>query len=214
MDLKKISVKALTDSHSSRNLRQRAEGIVAELLAEEAKGIIEPSEERRVLTKEIVDEALGLGPLEDLLKNEEITEIMVNGKDNVYIEKFGKIELTGKKFSSNEQVRAIIERILAPLGKRIDESTPTVDARLLDGSRVNAVIPPLSLIGPTLTIRKFAKERYTMEDLIDRFGSLTQDMADFLRACVVTRKNIIISGGTGSGKTTFLNILSEYILPG
>jgi len=171
-------------------------------------------EVRRKLIKEIIDEALGLGPLEDLIKDPQITEIMVNNKDQIYIERNGKLELTSKRFTSDEQVRVVIERILAPLGRRVDESSPYVDGRLPDGSRVNAIISPLSLTGPTLTIRKFAKQRFTISDLIERFGSITPDMARFLEAAVKSRKNILVSGGTGSGKTTFLNILSEFIPDG
>ncbi|MFA6358490.1 MAG: CpaF family protein, partial [Candidatus Omnitrophota bacterium] len=155
----------------------------------------------------------GLGVLEDLLADPDITDIMVNNKDEVYIERHGKIELTSKKFLSNEQVRTIIERIIAPIGRRIDESVPMVDARLADGSRVNAIISPLSLTGPTLTIRKFRKERYKTADLLN-LGALGPGMADFIKACVLCRKNIIVSGGTGSGKTTVLNALSEYIPAG
>ena len=165
------------------------------------------------MIKEILDEALGLGALEDLLADPEITDIMVNNKDEIFIERFGKIELTSKKFLSNDQVRTIIERIIAPLGRRIDESVPMVDARLADGSRVNAIIPPLALTGPTLTIRKFRKERYKTADLVN-FGALTPDMAGFIKACVACRKNVIVSGGTGSGKTTVLNALSEFIPEG
>ncbi|MBP7215871.1 MAG: CpaF family protein, partial [Candidatus Omnitrophica bacterium] len=167
-------------------------------------------EVRKKLTKEILDEALGLGPLEDLLADPGITDIMVNNKDEIYIERSGKIEMTSKKFISNDQVKTTIERIIAPIGRRIDESVPMVDARLPDGSRVNAIIPPLSLTGPTLTIRKFRKERFTVEELI-KIGTLNQAMADFIRASVISRKNIIVSGGTGSGKTTVLNILSAFI---
>jgi pilus assembly protein CpaF len=135
---------------------------------------------------------------------------MVNNKDEVYIERNGKIELTSKKFISNEQVKTIIERIIAPIGRHIDESVPMVDARLPDGSRVNAIIPPLSLTGPALTIRKFRKERFKIEELTD-LKTLNYPMAEFLKACVHTRKNIIVSGGTGSGKTTILNVLSGFI---
>ncbi len=163
-----------------------------------------------VLVKEVVDEAVGLGPLEDFLADDSVDEIMVNGWEHVYVERHGKILLTEKQFTSNEQVMAVIRRILAPIGRRVDESSPMVDARLADGSRVNAIIPPLCLTGPTITIRKFARTPYTAQDLI-RFGSITAAMADFLKLAVHNRRNIIISGGTGSGKTTFLNILSGYI---
>ncbi len=163
-----------------------------------------------VLVKEVVDEAVGLGPLEDFLADDSVDEIMVNGWEHLYIERHGKIVLTEKQFTSNEQVLAVIRRILAPIGRRVDESSPMVDARLADGSRVNAIIPPLCLTGPTITIRKFARTPYTHLDLI-RFGSITMAMADFLKLAVHNRRNIIISGGTGSGKTTFLNILSGYI---
>jgi pilus assembly protein CpaF len=144
------------------------------------------------------------------LVGDEITDIMVNNKNEVYVECHGKIELTSKKFISNEQVRTIIERIIAPIGRRIDESVPMVDARLPDGSRVNAVIPPLALTGPSLTIRKFRRERFKIDELIN-FGSISKPMADFIEASVLARKNIIVSGGTGSGKTTILNILSMFI---
>jgi pilus assembly protein CpaF len=162
------------------------------------------------LVKEVVDEAVGLGPLEDFLADNSVDEIMVNGWERLYIERQGRIVLTDKQFTSNEQVLAVIRRILAPIGRRVDESSPMVDARLADGSRVNAIIPPLCLTGPTITIRKFARTPYTHLDLI-RFGSITTAMADFLKLAVHNRRNIIISGGTGSGKTTFLNILSGYI---
>ena len=174
------------------------------------KGTLRLIDARKKLVKEIVDEALGFGPLEDLIDDDDISDIMVNGKDQIYVEKHGKLEITSKKFISNDQVRQVIERIVSPLGRRIDESTPMVDARLPDGSRVNAIIPPLSLVGPILTIRKFGKESIVMEDLI-KFNSLSQPMADFIRACVIGRKNIIVSGGTGSGKTTVLNVISSYI---
>jgi len=212
LDLKRIPIEVYSrDSNKIGELKSKAERIVSTIIVQEAEGFISSTEMRKKIIKEIIDEALGLGPIEDLLKDPTVTEVMVNNKDQVYIERYGKLELTTKKFTSNDQVRIVIERILAPLGRRIDESVPYVDARLPDGSRVNAIIPPLSLTGPTLTIRKFSKERYTMDDLIKRFNSLTPDMALFLDAAVKTRKNILISGGTGSGKTTFLNILSSYI---
>jgi len=165
---------------------------------------------RRMLSKEIEDVVVGYGPLQDLLEMPNINEIMVIGKDLIYIEKEGSIQNTGRSFFSDEIVQSIIERIITPIGRRIDRSTPLVDARLPDGSRVNAIINPLSLSGPTLTIRKFAQIPFTIDDLIER-GTITEAVAGFLRACVLGRKNIIISGGTGSGKTTTLNVLSSFI---
>jgi len=166
--------------------------------------------ERERLFEQIVAEILGLGPLEPLLADDKISEIMVNGARNVYVERGGKIRHTNITFESNEHLMRIIERIVAPLGRRIDESSPMVDARLKDGSRVNAVIPPISLVGPVLTIRKFFTDPLTIEDLI-RYGSVTEELMEFMRACVVARLNIIVSGGTGTGKTTFLNVLSSFI---
>lgn len=214
VDLKRIDPSIHSDPQKMKELRDSTEAVISELLTEYTGAFISSFEVRNRLIKEITDEALGLGPLEDLLADSEITDIMVNNKDEVYIERLGKVELTSKKFFSNEQLRATIERIIAPLGRRIDESVPMVDARLPDGSRVNAIIPPLSLGGPMLTIRKFGRERLTIEDLLTRFHSLNQPMADFLGACVIGRKNIIVSGGTGSGKTTLLNILSSFIPEG
>jgi len=211
LDLKRLDIEIITNPQKAQELRLKAEKIVTNLLAEETGTFLSSYEVRERLVREICDEALALGPLEDLLKDDEITDIMVNNKDQVYIERNGRIELTTKKFISNDQVRIVIERIIAPLGRRVDESVPMVDARLPDGSRVNAIIPPLALGGPTLTIRKFTREHYTIEDILNRFGSLNKAMADFLLACVVARKNLIVSGGTGSGKTTFLNVLSAFI---
>lgn len=162
------------------------------------------------LVQELSDEALGLGPLESLLADADVNEIMVVDPHTIFVERRGKMELTGLKFTDDNAVRAIIERIVTPLGRRIDESTPLVDARLKDGSRVNAVIPPLALRGPCITIRKFAKEPLRMPDLV-KFGSVTFEMARFLERSVQVRKNIVISGGTGSGKTTLLNVLSSSI---
>ncbi|MFA5059292.1 MAG: ATPase, T2SS/T4P/T4SS family [Candidatus Omnitrophota bacterium] len=214
LNLQQISVESLSDPRRAPALRATTEKIIGDLLTQEAGAIISSHEERTRLVKEIADEALGLGALEDLLADADVNDIMVNSKDEIYIEKNGKMILTNKKFISNEQVRAIIERIIAPLGRRIDESVPMVDARLPDGSRINAIIPPLALNGPMVTIRKFGQERYTIEDLLKRFDSMSQSMADFLNACVVGRKNIIVSGGTGAGKTTLLNVISSFIPEG
>ena len=169
-----------------------------------------PQAERNRIIPEILDEVLGFGPIEPLLKDSTISEIMVNHANQVYIERNGKLELSDVTFRDDAHVMQIIEKIIAPIGRRIDESSPMVDARLPDGSRVNAIIPPLSLKGPVLTIRKFSKDPYQVQDLI-KFGTWTQEVADFLKACVEGKLNIIVSGGTGSGKTTTLNILSSFI---
>jgi pilus assembly protein CpaF len=214
LDLKTLDVIAVSrDRQKARELRERTERVISGILAEKTAGLVSSYEVRKQLVTEIADEALGLGPLEDLLRDPEVSEVMVNNKDEVYMERYGKLELSNKKFISNDQVRAIIERIVAPLGRRIDESVPMVDARLPDGSRVNAIIPPLSLKGPTLTIRKFARERFDVKDLV-KINSITSEMVEFLRACVLARKNMIISGGTGSGKTTVLNALSQFVPDG
>jgi septum site-determining protein MinD len=211
MDIRKITPEALADVNQAQKIKKTAENIVVELITEMAGMMISSHEERSRLVREIVNEALGLGPLEEFLADADVADIMVNNKDEIFVEKNGKIILTNKRFISNDQVRATIDRIIAPLGRRIDESTPMVDARLSDGSRINAIIPPLSLNGPMITIRKFAQERYTVEDLLTRFNTLNQPMADFLNACVIGRKNMIVSGGTGAGKTTLLNIISQFI---
>jgi septum site-determining protein MinD len=213
LDLRRLD-RMLGDDARIEDLRQRTMKAISNALADEVGVLISSREERESLVKEMTDEALGLGPLEDLINDPEISDIMVNNKSQIYIEKRGRIELTTKRFVSNEQVRQIIERIIAPLGRRIDESTPMVDARLSDGSRVNAIIPPLSLTGPTLTIRKFARERLKINDLVEKFDTLNNVMGEFIRACVLARKNIIVSGGTGSGKTTVLNVLSEFVPDG
>jgi len=166
--------------------------------------------EIEALVQELADEALGLGPLERFLADPDISEIMVVDPQTIFVERLGKMQLTGCRFTDDDSVRAVIERIVTPLGRRIDESTPLVDARLKDGSRVNAVIPPLALRGPCITIRKFAKDPLRMPDLV-RFGSVTEQIARFLERSVKVRKNIVISGGTGSGKTTLLNVLSSSI---
>lgn len=172
-----------------------------------------PQPIRDQLFKEIMDDILGYGPLQSLLDNPDISEIMVNGKDNVFVEKKGMLTKSDVTFDSDEQILRIIDRIILPLGRRVDPDSPTVDARLPDGSRVNAVIPPVAIDGPSLTIRKFGKSRMEMQQLIE-IGSLTQNMATFIEACVVSKLNIIVSGGTGSGKTTLLNAISKYIPAG
>ena len=166
--------------------------------------------DRPRLVSDIRDEMLGLGPLEALRKDDTITEIMVNGPKQIFVERMGHLQLSGVQFHDDAHLYNIIERILSPLGRRIDESSPLVDARLDDGSRVNIIIPPLSLVGPVVTIRKFAKKPFSVDNLIG-FGTLNERMADFLRACVKARINILVSGGTGSGKTTTLNVLSSFI---
>ncbi|NUM46829.1 MAG: CpaF family protein [Anaerolineales bacterium] len=189
-------------------VRRAIQELFEQILAEEKIVLTRP--ERQRLFEQISAEILGFGPLQDLLEEDSISEIMVNGAKNIYIEKKGRIERVPIAFESNDHVMRIIDRIVAPLGRRIDESSPYVDARLPDGSRVNAVIPPISLVGPTLTIRKFSKIPITVEQLID-FGSITSEAIHFMKACVEARLNIVVSGGTGSGKTTLLNILSSFI---
>ncbi|HHZ20471.1 MAG TPA: CpaF family protein [Firmicutes bacterium] len=168
--------------------------------------------ERQKIISEITDEVLGFGPINSLLMDPTVSEVMVNGPHLVYVERNGKLEKTSVKFRDNEHVLHVIEKIVSPIGRRIDESSPMVDARLPDGSRVNAIIPPLALKGPTITIRKFSRDPFTVDDLIN-FGTLTPEMAKFIEACVKIRLNIVVSGGTGSGKTTTLNVLSSFIPP-
>jgi len=169
-----------------------------------------PDTLREQLFHEILDDLLGFGPLQPLLEDEEVSEVMVNGPKKVFIERKGRLIKTNVTFEDDSAVLRVIEKIIAPLGRRIDADTPTVDARLPDGSRVNAVIPPCAIDGPTITIRKFKKDKLTIDQLIE-YGSLTKIMAEFIRACVIARLNIVISGGTGSGKTTLLNVLSGFI---
>ncbi|MBM7623019.1 CpaF family protein [Sporohalobacter salinus] len=170
---------------------------------------ISPGDKRKVI-QDIIDEIIGFGPINGLLEDPEVTEVMVNGPSQVYVERDGKLVLTDVKFRDDEHVIHIIEKIVAPLGRRIDESSPMVDARLPDGSRVNAIIPPLALNGPTITIRKFSEDPFAVEDLVN-FGTMTEEMAQFLEACVKVRLNVVVAGGTGSGKTTTLNVLSSFI---
>ncbi|MBV8644311.1 MAG: CpaF family protein, partial [Candidatus Eremiobacteraeota bacterium] len=188
-------------------LRTQVDAIADEYLA--AHRGVATAEEAARIRAEVAEEALGLGPIESLLDDPSVSEIMVNGHANIFVEKGGHIERTVKQFADDRQVRLVIERIIAPLGRRLDESSPMVDARLPDGSRVNAVIEPLAIDGPSLTIRRFGKTRLDMNGLVER-GALTPAMADFLRAAVEARLNLVICGGTGSGKTTFLNILSGF----
>ncbi len=208
MDLRRHDVSSMSDDR----LREETAGLVRQILAE-LDGDIPPGIDRAQLCQQVLDEAVGLGPLEALLADEGVTEIMVNRHDEIYVERAGRLLRHPLSFTGDRAVMGVIERIVAPLGRRIDESSPMVDARLKDGSRVNAVIPPLALKGPCLTIRKFAKHKLTAADLV-RFGSISAEMAAFLEVCVVARKNIVVSGGTGSGKTTLLNILSNFIPSG
>jgi pilus assembly protein CpaF len=192
----------------SPEVRTTIEELFQTILSEES--IVLGRAERQRLFEAIVAEILGFGPLEPLLAEDSITEIMVNGPKNVYIERAGNLLRSNVTFEDEDHILRVLDRIVAPLGRRIDESSPTVDARLPDGSRVNAVIRPIALCGPTITIRKFSRRPFTVEDLI-RFGTMTPEIAEFLRACVIGRLNIVVSGGTGSGKTTLLNVLSGFI---
>jgi pilus assembly protein CpaF len=196
------------DLSNQLEVRRQIEEIFNRVVDED--GLALTRAERVRLLEQITDEIIGLGPLEPLLRDESITEIMVNGPRQIYIERAGKLEMTNVVFQNDDHVMRIIDRIIAPIGRRIDESSPMVDARLTDGSRVNAIIPPLSLVGPVLTVRKFAVSPLMVDDLI-RFGTATPEMFDFLKACVAARLNVFVSGGTGSGKTTLLNVLSSFI---
>ncbi|MEH7124846.1 CpaF family protein [Bacillus sp. JJ1532] len=191
--------------------KRTIERLVKQMIDEEK--VIITSDQMEQIIQQIINESVGYGPLESLLRDESITEIMVNGAYEVFIERQGKLEKSNVRFKDNEHVRHIIDRIIAPLGRRIDESSPMVDARLMDGSRVNAVIPPISVDGPSISIRKFKKDPYSLEDLM-KFGSFSEDMAEFLKAAVKAKANILVSGGTGSGKTTLLNVLSDSIPKG
>lgn len=208
MDLKKTDK---DDPKAQVILREQTKKMVVEILnKEDTKSILKSREDMNQIVKEILDEALGLGPLEDLLADKECSEIMVIGPDKIYFEHGGKIKKSNITFTNDRQVLNVIERIVAPIGRRIDEKTPYVDARLKDGSRVHAIIPPCALDGCTITIRKFPENRLTYKDLV-KFDSMTQNMADFLRIAVEAHKNIIVSGGTGSGKTTLINVLGSFI---
>lgn len=207
IDVRRADLNRLSDTE----LRRETEQLIVELVNQQPQ--LPQKIDRQRLVEAVLNEAIGLGPLESLLADDSISEIMVNGPDDLFVEKNGRITRCNIRFSSAAAVHKIIERIVTPLGRRIDESMPLVDARLRDGSRVNAIIPPLALRGPCLTIRKFAARRLELADLVT-MGALSPAMVDFLQMCVVHRKNIVISGGTGSGKTTLLNVLSNLIPEG
>ena len=208
MDLRRHDVHSMSDER----LRQETEGLIRQILKDDDADI-PAGLDRDLLCKQVLDEAIGLGPLEELLADDSVSEVMVNRYDEIYIERAGRLQRHPLTFTGDRAVMGVIERIVAPLGRRIDESSPMVDARLKDGSRVNAIIPPLALKGPCLTIRKFAKRKLSAQDLV-QFGAVSPAMARFMEVCVAARKNIIVSGGTGSGKTTLLNILSNFIPSG
>jgi pilus assembly protein CpaF len=209
MDLKKDSISTQGDPAKEQELRMKTQKAVSQIIDKLAPQL--SREERTATIAQVLDEALGLGPLEELLADTSVTEIMVNGPDKIYIEKSGKIQTSPVTFTSEQQLRNVIERIVTPIGRVINETSPYVDARLMDGSRVNAVIPPIAIDGSSITIRKFSKQRVTIDDYTGRFNSLTPSMAEFLKICVEQRLNVVISGGTGSGKTTLLNVLSTFI---
>jgi pilus assembly protein CpaF len=204
IDLRRKDVRQLSEAQ----LREDVRGLLVELLDQEAE--IPEGLDRNALISDILDEAIGLGPLERLLSDPSVTEIMVNGADAIFVERDGRLEHTDIAFTGDEAVRSVIDRIVAPLGRRVDESSPMVDARLPDGSRVNAVLPPLAIRGPSITIRRFNRRVLEPRDLVE-LGTLSDAMLEFLRVCVQSRRNIVISGGTGSGKTTLLNVMSNLI---
>ena len=205
MDLRRKDVNRMSDAELRAESIELIGGIIAAL-----ENQLPDTLDRGELERNVLNESVGLGPLEQFLEDDEVTEIMVNNHREIFVEKQGRLERSRFRFSSDRTVHAVIERIITPLGRRIDESSPIVDARLKDGSRVNAIIPPLALKGPSLTIRKFPKHRLVFEDLV-AYGSVDANMVEFLRVCVEMRKNIVVSGGTGSGKTTLLNVLSNFI---
>jgi len=205
LDLRRMDMKNIEDAEL-RSTTSRAIWSIMDAMGD----TIPEDMDRQNLHKEMLDEVLGLGPIEDLIKDETISEIMINRKDQIFVEINGRLFLTSRSFASDESLLGIIERIVSPLGRRIDESVPMVDARLQDGSRVNAIIPPLSLKGPVLTIRKFSRDPFTFEKLIE-MGSLTESIFEFMKVAVMSRKNIVISGGTSSGKTSLLNVLCDLL---
>ena len=207
IDLRRKDVRQLTDQH----LRAEVDALIREILKTRLQ--LPEDIDAEQLIADVLDEVVGLGPLERLLADATISEVMVNKADEIYVERQGRLERCKAAFTSDDAIRAVIDRIVSPLGRRVDEASPMVDARLADGSRVNAIIPPLALKGPTITIRKFNRRVFGPEDLL-RLGSANQGMIDFLKVCVENRKNIIVAGGTGSGKTTLLNVLSNLIPKG
>src|SRR3954451_6263762 len=196
------------DTTKIDEVRQRLKSLFDQII--EAENLVLTRAEKERLFEELAADVIGFGPIEPLLNDPSVSEVMVNGPKKIYFERKGRLQLSDVQFDDHDHVRRVIDRIVSPLGRHVDEASPIVDARLPDGSRVNAVIPPISLVGPTITIRKFTKEKLRVDDLI-RFGSITPEIAEFLRACVVSRLNVVISGGTGSGKTTLLNVLSNFI---
>ena len=207
MDMKRLTMQGVDREGLEDTAREKIRQIIDEVVA---NGRLPDGIDPVRLEDDVFNEAMRLGPLEDLLADDSVSEIMVNGPDKVYIERGGKLQLSDCQFTDDASVLSVIERIIAPLGRRCDESQPYVDARLADGSRVNAIIAPLALSGPTITIRKFSKKALTPDDFI-RFGTWTHNAAEFMKLCVWLRKNVIVAGGTGSGKTTLLNLLSGYI---
>ncbi|MEM9174058.1 MAG: ATPase, T2SS/T4P/T4SS family [Myxococcota bacterium] len=205
MDLRRLDVGGMDEEELRSHVGEMIAGVIQELAVD-----LPPDLDRDRLHKEVLDEAVGLGPLEALIADGEVTEILVNRFDDIFVERSGKLGRSNVTFSSDDAVMSAIERIVSPLGRRIDESSPMVDARLKDGSRVNAIIPPLALKGPCLTIRKFAEKKLTDQDLLG-YGSISEPMVALLKIAVEERRNVVISGGTGSGKTTLLNILSNFI---
>ena len=204
-DLQRVISQSSADQ---TELSRLVEGMCADAIKDNPFAI--PLGDRERLVEELISEILGLGPIEPLLKDPSVTEVMVNGPDSIYIERKGRLQKTDVRFRNTEHLMHIIDRIVTAVGRRVDESSPMVDARLADGSRVNVIIPPLSLTGPCVTIRKFSKDVLTVDKMIE-FGSFDQRMAEFLEDCVKGRLNIVVSGGTGSGKTTLLNVLSSYV---
>jgi pilus assembly protein CpaF len=205
MDLRRKDVHSMSDEQ----LRVETDSLIKEIIRKQ-ESTIPIHIDRPTLHNDVLNEAVGLGPLEALLAEDAVTEIMVNRSDEIFVERKGQLELSECTFTNDQAVLGVIERIITPIGRRIDESMPMVDARLKDGSRVNAIIPPLAIKGPSITIRKFSKKRLQVDDLVN-FNSISQPMVDFLRICVEQRRNVVISGGTGSGKTTLLNVLSNLI---